>query len=404
MAECAAADDTRPLVVHLIYRLDVGGLENGVVNLINTMPADRFRHAVVCMTEFTEFRGRIRIPGVSVHALNKPAGKAPGTYVALWRLLRRLRPMIVHTRNLATLEGQVAAAAARVPVRVHGEHGWDVDDLHASSARNRRLRRVLKPLVHRHVAVSRHLAEYLEDSVGVPRSRISQIYNGVDTIRFRPGAVARPSLRTGDTRFLVGTVGRLAAVKDQPALIRAFAAVLRSHPEWRGRVRLAVIGDGALRAELEGLIREQAIAADCVMAGSRDDIPDLMREMDLFVLPSLAEGISNTILEAMATGLPVIATRVGGNPELVSDGLTGRLVGAADPGALADAIAAYVAEPDKARSHGREGRSRVERQFSLGAMVAGYLDAYDAACTASGRFKGGIPVGTSAGVPPTENR
>ncbi len=404
MAERARADCHRPLVVHLIYRLDVGGLENGVVNLINTMPADRFRHAIVCMTEYTDFRRRIRVPDVAVYALGKPAGKAPGTYLALWRLLRNLRPAIVHSRNLATLEGQVAAAAARVPVRVHGEHGWDVDDLHARSARNRRLRRVLKPFVHRYVAVSRHLADYLVDSVGVPRRKISQIYNGVDTTRFRPGAVARPSLKDANTRFLVGTVGRLAAVKDQAALIRAFAAVLRMRPEWSGRVRLAVIGDGALRGELGELIREEGIEADSTMTGSRDNVSELMREMDLFVLPSLAEGVSNTILEAMATALPVIATRVGGNPELVDDGQTGRLVAAADSDQLADAIAAYVDNPERARAHGEEGRRRVERQFSLRAMVDGYLDAYSAACAASGRFNDGFAAGTGAGLPPTESR
>src|SRR5262245_26906963 len=112
-----------PLVAHVIYRLDVGGLENGVVNLINSMPTDQFRHAIVCLAGYSEFYRRIERRDVPVFNLDKSPGNSPRMHWDLWRLFRRLRPRIVHTRNLAALEAQLPAALAGVPVRIHGEHG-----------------------------------------------------------------------------------------------------------------------------------------------------------------------------------------------------------------------------------------------------------------------------------------
>jgi hypothetical protein len=111
-----------PLIAHIIYRLDMGGLENGLVNLINRIPAERYRHAIICLTDYSEFRQRIQRSDVAVYALNKPSGNSPHTHFMLWRLLKQLRPDIVHTRNLAALEGMLPAFLARVPVRIHGEH------------------------------------------------------------------------------------------------------------------------------------------------------------------------------------------------------------------------------------------------------------------------------------------
>jgi glycosyltransferase involved in cell wall biosynthesis len=179
-------------------------------------------------------------------------------------------------------------------------------------------------------------------------------------------------------------------VKDQPTLVRAFLHLLSTEPSWRDRLRLVLIGEGSLREDCRGLLRAAGAEALAWLPGERADVPGVLRAMDLFVLPSLGEGMSNAILEAMATGLPVVATKVGGNPELVEEGRTGTLVPSGDPVAMAGAIRAYLTDPDKARRHGQAGRRRVEAQFSLDAMVEGYLALYDAVLSAKRR--GGVHV------------
>lgn len=370
----------RPLVVHVVHRFAVGGLENGVANLINCMPDARFRHAVLAMTEVTDFKTRIEREDVAYFELRKPAGHAWRCYPQLVRLFRELQPAIVHTRNLSALEAAVPAMIAGVPVRVHSEHGRDVGDLDGSNAKYRWLRRVFSPCVHRYVALSCDLERYLVDRVGIAPYRVAQIYNGVDTARFRPrenGRVAVEGSPFNDPRYwVVGTVGRMHAVKDQLMLVRAFLQTLETVPEARERLRLTLVGDGPLRAEAEALLREADALSCAWLAGERADVPDLMRAMDCFVLPSLAEGISNTILEAMACGLPVIATRVGGNPELVIDQVTGTLIPSGDVSALASAINGYYALPEVAAEHGRASRARVERKFSLDYMMHRYESLY----------------------------
>ncbi len=372
-----------PLVAHVIYSLAVGGLENGVVNLINHIPQDRFRHAVICLADYSDFSLRIRRSDVQLYALDKPAGKNFGVHVRLWRLLQRLRPDIVHTRNLAALESLLPAALAGVPARVHSEHGWDIGNLDGGNRRHRRLRRLFRPLAHRYIALSRHLEAYLREQVGVAPERIVQIYNGVDAALFRPAQGMRRPLPCrgfdGPGRFVVGTVGRMQAVKDQLILVRAFIRLLQTVPDAHRLLRLAVIGDGPLRQESILLLRQAGALDLAWLPGNREDIPVLMRGFDLFALPSLAEGISNTILEAMASGLPVVATDVGGNRELVEHGRTGRLVPPGDPEGMADAIRLYLSDRDLGAMHGREARRTVERRFSLETMVAGYMDVYQRA-------------------------
>lgn len=373
--------DSRPLVAHVMHRFDTGGLENGVVNLINHMPAEAYRHAVVALTEVTDFRHRIVRDDVEFVSLHKPPGQGLWQFPKWHRQFRRLRPAIVHTRNLAALECQIPAWAARVPVRIHGEHGRDVGDLDGSNRIYQRVRRLYRPFVHHYLALSRDLADYLENKVGVGRDRITQVYNGVDTTRFAPAEHRAASIDgcpfDPSRHWLVGTVGRMQQVKDQVMLARAFVHALELAPALRPRLRLVMVGDGPLRAQVQAVLDGARVADLAWLPGARDDVAEVLRGLHLFALPSLAEGISNTILEAMASGLPVVATDVGGNADLVVSGQTGDIIAAADPLAMARRIVHMASHPEHAHAMGLAGRQRVESAFSLRAMVTNYRYVYD---------------------------
>jgi sugar transferase (PEP-CTERM/EpsH1 system associated) len=388
-----------PLIAHIVFRFGVGGLENGIVNLVNRMPGSRWRHAIVALTDVAaEFTKRIERSDVQCIALGKRPGHLVRHYPSLYHLFKDLRPAVVHTRNLAALEAVVPAWAAGVPVRIHGEHGWDMQDPDGRRRRYRYVRRIYRPFVTRYVALSRHLEDYLVRQVGVPSDLISQIYNGVDTERFHPSAGARPAIPgcpfAEPGQWLVGTVGRMEAVKDPMNLAHAFVRALELQPAAAKYLRLIMVGDGALRNEVNAVLDRARVREQVWFAGERADVADIMRGLDCFVLPSLAEGVSNTILEAMASRLPVIATRVGGNSELIESRMTGTLVASANSEALAHAILGYYNDRATARRHAKAAQRIAENRFSVTKMALDYATMYERALAAAG-----IPVPPDAGEP-----
>lgn len=378
--------DARPLIVHIVHRFGVGGLENGLANLLNRLPPALARHCVLSLTSTDpEFARRVRTPDVEFVALDKPTGQTARILPAVYRVLRERRPCVVHTRNIATLECQLAAWAARVPVRMHGEHGWDVNDLHGSSRRYAWLRRMVRPFVHHQVALSRRTARYLQDVIRVAPSRVTELCNGVDVDRFAPSEAGRSGAllreapdgwKQAEDPFVVGTVGRLATVKNQRLLCEAFLALREANPSFRRHGRLLIVGDGPDHGMLEDMLRSAGAFDAAWFAGERGDVPAWLGLMDLFCLPSLAEGISNGILEAMACGLPVVATDVGGNAELVEHGVTGCLVNDFDAASMASAIDTYFSDRDRRTAHGQAARARAVARFSLTTMVASYESLY----------------------------
>lgn len=370
------------LVLHVLHRFDTGGLENGVVNLINHMPASQFRHAVLAIDRVEPaFAARLSRSDVQLLALNKPPGHAMKLYPRIWRLLREIKPSIVHTRNMAALEVLPVAAAAGVLVRIHGEHGRDVEDMDGTNKKQQFIRRLYSPWVHRYVTVSKELQSYLVDRVGIQATRVHQIYNGVDTDRFHSAPDGRESIDScpfqGPDLLVVGTVGRMQTVKNQTLLARAFVRALQLEPGAAKALRLVMVGEGPLREQSRRIIDEAGLGALAWLPGERNDVAQLMRSFDAYALPSLAEGISNTILEAMASGLPVIATNVGGNPELVMDGVTGQLVASQDVDAMACAMLQLLHEPQRVAAMRSAGRSLALQRYSLSAMVTAYAELYE---------------------------
>jgi sugar transferase (PEP-CTERM/EpsH1 system associated) len=377
-----------PLVVHIVHRLMLGGLESGLANLISRMPVERYRHAIISLTDATEFRARFDERHVSIFELNKRPGLDLGTHGRLRRLLRQLSPAIVHTRNFASLEYLATAATVGVLGRIHGEHGRDINDLDGTRMKYNLFRRAMQPFVHRFVAVSDDLRQWLTSRVGIDARRVTYIPNGVDTDRFCPretGQPRPPQPGIGPEHVVIGTVGRMQAVKDQVTLARAFVRLASTVADARSRLRLMMIGDGPLRAEALAILSEAGMADLAWLPGERADIPDLLRAMDIFVLPSLREGMSNTVLEAMASGLPVVATRVGAAVELVRQGTTGALVSPGRPEEMSEAIRTYVMDDRRRLLHGQAGRQRVERDFALQIMVDKYVALYDRTLTTARR-------------------
>jgi sugar transferase (PEP-CTERM/EpsH1 system associated) len=374
-------DEQPRLVVHLVNQLDAAGMENGLVGLITHMPPDRYRHAIVCLNDHSDYHAHIRERGVEIISLHKRDGADPGHYLRLFRALRALQPDLVHTRNLSGLKGQLVAALAGVKLRVHAEHGRERGEARGWRPRYQLLRRLLRPLVGHFIVVNAELERWVIEYVGAEPSRVSQISNGVDSVQFHPrlgppAAVGPPGFMQ-DSAYVIGSVGRMDEIKNHITLVEAFLRLIASPHPAHQRLRLMIIGDGPTRAECQALLNRAGAAHRAWLPGDRSDIAQLLRAMDLFVLPSLAEGSSTTILEAMATGLPVVATSVGGNAELVHPGFTGILVPPMSPDLLAAAIADYCRIPEMGARHGARARSQVIARHSLPAMARSYLAVYD---------------------------
>ena len=374
--------DSRPLVIHIIYTLSTGGLENGLVNIINRSPPDRYRHIIICLTTADDFAQRITAPNVDVIEMHMREGHDLQCYWRLRKLLRKLRPDIIHSRNMAALEAQLCSIGMRKIKRVHGEHGREINDLDGSNWKYLQFRKFMRLFIHRYITVSRDLESWLATSVGVRRSRVRQIYNGVDHASFTPKTVKPLALLPErwhrlDDILVVGTVGRLTPVKDQQLLLQAVAKLRIEHPELGGRLRVIIVGDGPLRSTLAQMVEQLALQDVVWLAGDRDDVPDVLQAMDVFVLPSLGEGISNTVLEAMASGLPVVATAVGGNVELVEEGFNGSLFSVGDSGALSDALLSLLLNDQERVRQGANARQRVCSRFDWDCTVKDYLGVYD---------------------------
>jgi sugar transferase (PEP-CTERM/EpsH1 system associated) len=372
----------RPLkLVHLLQGLEIGGLEIMAMHLLEGLDPARFQTQVIGYDTLGPLALRLELGGIPCQLLKRRPGVDLRYIVQLARVLVTIRPDILHLHNpTAFFYGALAGRLASVTHIVYTEHGRDF----ASSKRNKFIHRMLARLVDRVVVVAESSRRVLETE-GVPPKRITTIHNGIDAAHFlvdedRWGQRAK----LGFTREqpLLGIVARLDPIKNHAALLRAMPLILQAFPD----ANLLVIGEGPLRTELERLSDELGVREHVHFLGVRDDVPELLSILDVAVLCSLSEGLSLTLLEECAAGKPVVATRVGGNPEIVADGQTGLLVPVGDDAALAQAINRLLADPEYAQSMGQAARQRFMAEFTLERMVACYVELYEArapACAAT---------------------
>jgi sugar transferase (PEP-CTERM/EpsH1 system associated) len=350
-------------VVHLVTTLAIGGLEKVVLDLVRRRTQNVFGMHVICLDSSGVLERAFADVGVAVDTIGT-SGSVPARILRLALRLRQLKPHVLHTHNpQAHLHGSLAGGLAKVPFVVHTKHGREYADRHLIAAMSRLGSRWTSAFV----AVSEDAAAVARTLDGVPARKLRVIHNGIDVDRF-----ALRGSRPAGAAVRAVTVGRLDPVKDQLTMLRAVRAVVDTNPAFR----LAIVGDGPSRPELEAERLALGLADHVRFLGYRDCVGPFLAAADFFVLSSVSEGVSLALLEAMACGLPAVATDVGGNREVVVPGETGYLVPAGSPAALADAMHALHADAAALDRMGRAARRRVEGAFNLNRVVAQYEGMY----------------------------
>lgn len=364
-------------IMHVVEALGVGGgVENGIANLIERMDRGRFEHVLCAVFHLGAQVGRYPADRVRVVCLDQKHRKLSIQVGPLAQMIRELKPDIVHSRNWGAMEAVIAGRWAGSCSVVHSEHGIEMNPS-AEPRRRGWVRRVAFEMADRVFSVSIQLRDMLARRTGFPSRKIAVIHNGVDTERFRPDASAGRQFRAergiADGEFCIGCVGRLNRIKDYPTMLRAAEVFSQSGAAWR----LFIVGGG----EELGALEEFAAALPALngrvhFLGAIDRVPEFLNAMDAYVLPSLCEGISNSLLEAMAAGLPVVVSDTGGNPEVVVDRESGLLFPVGDFQRLADQLSELQSRRELRGQLGQQALRRVREQFSLSAMVERYEEMY----------------------------
>jgi sugar transferase (PEP-CTERM/EpsH1 system associated) len=364
-------------ILHVVDSLGKGGLENGLVNLIAHLDSHRFEHVVCAMRRLGPNAERLEAAGARVVCLGGQTGSRFQVRT-LVRTMREVKPDLVHSRNWAAIEAVLAGKWVGVRGVVHSEHGLEADTAKAEPWRRNCFRRLAFEAADRVLAVSSQLRDLHARRTGFPARRVAVIHNGVDSERFQPNLSLRASIRAelgiAEDQFCIGCVGNLTPVKDYRTALNAAGALDKVCKDWR----LLVIGEGAERGQLEQFVQAHPAWKDRVaFLGLSHRVPELLAAMDVYVLSSVIEGISNSLLEAMASGLPAVATAVGGNPEVVVDGESGILFPAGDFNRLADQLFLLRQQPDLRARLSQQARRRVREEFSIDSMVRSYREVYE---------------------------
>jgi len=359
-------------ILHVVQSMNTGGLENGIVNLINYSNDNDFLIDILCLRAGGDLVPRIDNVNSHVYFDHNSSHNKLCAIKKVYSLCKVNNYDIVHSHGFATmLAAYVGGKLAKSSCIINGEHGT----LYYSSLKQRLVQRFLFNQMQLNLTVSAALKNKICQIYSTSPQHFKTIINGVDSERFYPSKSQlqiKESLSIPSDAIIIGTVGRLVKVKNYPSLIRALKSVQLKHP----KVILLFVGDGPEKETLLAQVRQAELTDNVIFLGRRDDIQTLMNLFDIFVLPSFSEGLSNTLLESMACGTPVIASNVGGNSEIIEDGETGYLYPSDDSDQLADILISLVGDEDKRILLGQQARRHIERKFSLNSMVKNYEDTY----------------------------
>lgn len=364
-------------ILYVNHCMAMGGIENMIVDFTRHVPLDEFEPHVAVFEGGGSLEQGLEKGHVPIHQLKKREGIDFGLLFRLRRLIQTQGINVIHSHNYsAWLYACLAARGIGNVIHVHTEHS-EVELFKRRYLAERWLSRFTNCVV----AVSKHVHDVMMRDIGISPRRVRLIYNGVDTIRFAPDAsvrnASRQALGLSSNQVAIGVVARLATIKNHEALLRAYALLFQD-PD--NRARLVIVGDGPERPVLEKLTHGLGITNGVTFLGERHDIPELLNAFDIDALTSFNEGMNLTLLEAMSTGLPVVATAVGGNVEIVEEGVTGYLVPSGDVGSLSERLRYLVVSPDVRTLMGQEARARVLRLFDQQDMMRDYLALYRGTC------------------------
>jgi sugar transferase (PEP-CTERM/EpsH1 system associated) len=365
---------SRPRIGQVLHGMGVAGAEALVHRMVRAL-ADEFEFSLYLLDHVGALGEDLAAGGVMVRLLGRKPGVDVGLARRLGSALRRDRVALVHAHQYtpwfyATLGAARGFSRPRVFFTEHGRHYPDF-----RRAKRVAMNKLLLPFTDGIVAVSAFVRDCLRDHEGLPERRMRVLYNGVDPERFDVAAdreLLRREQGVGPDDPVVGTAARFAPVKDHATLLRAFREVKKSLPA----AKLVLAGDGELRSALESRAEELGIRESVRFLGVRRDVPALLRTWDVFCLSSLSEGTSVTLLEAMAAGLPAVVTRVGGNPEIVEEGVTGHTAPRGDAQALGAALVRVLRDREAGERMGRAGRMRVRDRFTDARMIEEYRALY----------------------------
>lgn len=357
-------------VFHLVDSLNIGGTETQAVELALRMPASTYSTTLGCLSAKGPLLDRLKGSDIRVEEFHPKGGlDSPAGFYEMLRLavyLRRGRFQVMHAHDLwSNLMGVPAALLARVPAIISSQRDLSHFDWYRGI--KRKALRQLQCMSSVLLANATPIRDALVSEDGFPPSKLRIIHNGVDTSKFQAGVRDRerlfPDLGQGKLVVLVGNMH--SDVKGHPWLIAAAPAVLKEFPE----TRFVLAGDGEARSTFERQVEELGVGRNFRFLGSRADVPDILASCDIAVLPSKAEGLPNAVLEYMAAGLPTIVSRVGGNPELVQDGVTGLLVPPQDSAALEQALLRLLRDEEFSRRIGANGQRMAIQDFSFERLV-----------------------------------
>jgi sugar transferase (PEP-CTERM/EpsH1 system associated) len=364
-------------VMYVVHHLDIGGTERLVVDMARTMRAQHdIETSVCCLDKLGTWGEDLRLEGIPTHCVDRQPGLDLKAAWRLSRVLRRQRVDVMHCHQYpAFFYGAIASLFAPATKVIFTEHGRAYPD-HVSSKRAWANRWVLRRWTDAITSVSHTVKRCLVELERFPDERIEVIPNGIEPQRYiaaaDAGATQRAALGIGRDELVVGIVGRLDPVKDHVTLLHAFARVYHEMPH----ARLFIVGDGETRCELEALTQSLQLTPAVRFLGFRSDVPALLPAFDVFCLSSRMESLPVAVLEAMATGLPVVATAVGDVPRVVEDGVTGRLCPPGDVEQLAESLRILLLRPRWRQRMGAAGRERVQQHFTRERMLERYKDVY----------------------------